>query len=579
MAEGAERQYLELANCMGAKDDKGVRRVYRELLDLGRSRQEIVSEITRLLENKPRTPENLPNLQKPEGSTAPNPGEYNPVPTNWPEVAPQFSSGAAIQRGPLAKRTKQGRPDRKNPRISSSDQRNQTRVNTSIPSTSVRCEAQTTNPAPGEAQEIESVSASLRKTTSGSSAAPAETITISSDKSEKFEDKRDRAATTDTGIASANRENLAGNFLANIPPRQAPVNLDADQSRVPERLASKLRWGLHTQASTKTVKETHNVPASSARSSSPGWHRSRVGAVRILTMISILVVTIGVVLYRNEHERATAGITRTLVAWFKQVGNAAPSPRAEPAIVSERRVKPEKSEAVETVLDPAKSETESEEVTPSIKPVPAASNSRKLGERSVEAVSVPPSSEDLGKPGASLAGSHPTTPNPAGLDETKEQVLRPELPDSNTAPPENLSRKPTSSKSGIAAASDTVEPTSTDEASELSKSKPPQVSPADQKVTAIITAGLIERGDQFFGTRDVVSARLFFQRAADAGDGRGALHMGMTFDPAFLGRSGLNWVQADPAQAISWYRRASALGNNEAANLIRDIKKRGGELR
>jgi TPR repeat protein len=80
-------------------------------------------------------------------------------------------------------------------------------------------------------------------------------------------------------------------------------------------------------------------------------------------------------------------------------------------------------------------------------------------------------------------------------------------------------------------------------------------------------AGLVTRGDQLFGTRDVIAARLFYERAAEAGDGQGALRMGMTFDPLFLERSGLHGVRGDPAQAMSWYGRASALGNTEAEQL------------
>ena len=73
--------------------------------------------------------------------------------------------------------------------------------------------------------------------------------------------------------------------------------------------------------------------------------------------------------------------------------------------------------------------------------------------------------------------------------------------------------------------------------------------------------------------RDLVSARLFYERAAAAGDGQGAFRMGMTFDPAFLGRLGLT-IRGDSAQAMSWYRRASALGNTEAARLLNGLKEK-----
>jgi TPR repeat protein len=68
------------------------------------------------------------------------------------------------------------------------------------------------------------------------------------------------------------------------------------------------------------------------------------------------------------------------------------------------------------------------------------------------------------------------------------------------------------------------------------------------------------RGDGFLSARDIVSARLFYQRAADAGDADAALRLGATFDPEFLTRAGIPAARGDPAQASYWYRRARGLG-------------------
>jgi len=73
-------------------------------------------------------------------------------------------------------------------------------------------------------------------------------------------------------------------------------------------------------------------------------------------------------------------------------------------------------------------------------------------------------------------------------------------------------------------------------------------------------ADLLARGDSFVVVGDVTSARVFYERAASTGDGQAALRMGTTFDPAFLRRAGLSRTFGDPAQARSWYRRASDLG-------------------
>jgi hypothetical protein len=81
------------------------------------------------------------------------------------------------------------------------------------------------------------------------------------------------------------------------------------------------------------------------------------------------------------------------------------------------------------------------------------------------------------------------------------------------------------------------------------------------------------RGDDLLRLGDIVSARLFYERAADAGDGRSALLMGATFDPAFLAQSGVRGVPGDPVQAALWYRRARTMGVAEADRLLDGLPK------
>jgi hypothetical protein len=57
-------------------------------------------------------------------------------------------------------------------------------------------------------------------------------------------------------------------------------------------------------------------------------------------------------------------------------------------------------------------------------------------------------------------------------------------------------------------------------------------------------AALVARGDVFLQARDITSARLFYERAADAGDAAAAMRMGGTFDPAFLARAGIPVLEA-----------------------------------
>lgn len=80
---------------------------------------------------------------------------------------------------------------------------------------------------------------------------------------------------------------------------------------------------------------------------------------------------------------------------------------------------------------------------------------------------------------------------------------------------------------------------------------------------------LLARGDEFVDRRDITSARLFYERAANAGDGQAALRLGATFDPAYLGRATLGGVVSDNAQARLWYQRARALGEAEAERRLK----------
>jgi hypothetical protein len=97
--------------------------------------------------------------------------------------------------------------------------------------------------------------------------------------------------------------------------------------------------------------------------------------------------------------------------------------------------------------------------------------------------------------------------------------------------------------------------------------------PKESPNTSAETAPLVERGDRLFGVGDIASARLFYERAADAGDGQAALRLGETYDPAFLERAQLR-VQGDRALAVFWYRRARELGASEAEILLKGAQAR-----
>jgi TPR repeat protein len=114
--------------------------------------------------------------------------------------------------------------------------------------------------------------------------------------------------------------------------------------------------------------------------------------------------------------------------------------------------------------------------------------------------------------------------------------------------------------------------------SPIAPAQAPATAPTERDIQSpterdIQIQALLSRGDAFFSAGDVTSARLFYQRGADAGDGTAALRLGETFDAAFLERAHLGRVPSDLEKAISWYRRARDLGNAEAEILLEELAR------
>jgi len=101
---------------------------------------------------------------------------------------------------------------------------------------------------------------------------------------------------------------------------------------------------------------------------------------------------------------------------------------------------------------------------------------------------------------------------------------------------------------------------------DAASAKRARLSLSPDEVTALLT-----RGDSLFVKGDIASARLFYERAAEAGDGQAALRLGESYDPAFLARAHLSGVRGDALAAARWYRRAHELGTTEAETLLRAI--------
>jgi TPR repeat protein len=84
-------------------------------------------------------------------------------------------------------------------------------------------------------------------------------------------------------------------------------------------------------------------------------------------------------------------------------------------------------------------------------------------------------------------------------------------------------------------------------------------------------SALLTRGDDCLRTADIVSARLFCERAADAGAAGAALRLAETYDPAFLEHAQLRGIAGDMAKAVLWYRRARDLGSDDAKRLLEQL--------
>jgi hypothetical protein len=181
--------------------------------------------------------------------------------------------------------------------------------------------------------------------------------------------------------------------------------------------------------------------------------------------------------------------------------------------------------------------------------------------------------EDRTNPQATLPAA---APDPAELARTPQMTLPPAglLPAQDAAKPQTLS--PSVGQTSTQSAR-LPEPTLARPAPELqqtapkAESRPASLSSvpssANPRLSPAQTAALVTRGDGFLSVGDIASARLFYERAADAGNGSAVLRLGATFDTGFLSRAAIRGTLGDPVQAAFWYRRARELGDAAAEPL------------
>jgi TPR repeat protein len=85
---------------------------------------------------------------------------------------------------------------------------------------------------------------------------------------------------------------------------------------------------------------------------------------------------------------------------------------------------------------------------------------------------------------------------------------------------------------------------------------------------------LTRQGEQLASAGDLVTARILFQRAAEAGDATAAMALGATYDPNVLARLGVIGMGADVEKARSWYQRAESQGSAQATRQLQALANR-----
>ena len=99
----------------------------------------------------------------------------------------------------------------------------------------------------------------------------------------------------------------------------------------------------------------------------------------------------------------------------------------------------------------------------------------------------------------------------------------------------------------------------------------PDLTPQDRQRAV----GFVKKGEELMAAGNVEAARLFYERAADAGLAQGALALAATFDPDELARRQVvGGLRPDPAAAKRWYERARELGADEADEPLRRLTLR-----
>jgi hypothetical protein len=161
---------------------------------------------------------------------------------------------------------------------------------------------------------------------------------------------------------------------------------------------------------------------------------------------------------------------------------------------------------------------------------------------------------------AGVTGRSEMTVQLIGIDGTTYSETRSALvvgPPTMVAPPPRAAAEPPPKRAAVPPPPPTPAPAvRPDRPSTRGQQLPPEEKERAEK--------LVAQGQRHLDQGNIGAARLFFQRAAEAGLAFGAIRLAATFDPAELSRLNAQGVRPDRDEARRWYERARELGAPEA---------------
>ncbi len=181
-------------------------------------------------------------------------------------------------------------------------------------------------------------------------------------------------------------------------------------------------------------------------------------------------------------------------------------------------------------------------------------------------------------------GPRLTAPEPAPIHDTAAEPARPDL-----AAPPAVSAAPAAPAAPAALGEGNDNPAPAGALQQSARADPMPIpdtpavaekpaASAPRPVLSLLSAAqvdsLLARGEKLLQSGDIASARLVYLRVAAAGDRRGAMGVGMTYDPRVYARLPLTSLTPNREQAEIWYKKAGEVPTFPAAReTIADRRK------